>query len=1325
MANKKTTDFNELTAPSADDFMLMVDVSDTTDSKAGSSRKLKLGNLPSTNAIDARSFGAKPDAKTVKDARIANNSMALSSDSASFQASDVGKPIKIYDVTNWVYGVRGVITAYISPSQVTVSAASPVDMLSGDVMATWGTDNSPYLQAALDFAATQVETLNINVNYPIGDGIVTVALLPSALGSKYLINTPITVGRNVRLDGDAMIYNNIGNGNADTAFCIELLDGAHIGKLLLDAAHGSGIVCGTTTGDAHSKFEDIQIWTPGTDVGQQALKIQGFDYRIGNVWIKGANVAVNLNVASDVHFDTVYVMGAQTPVVANGCQNINISKLALDTNVVNGVQIDNSHHIHMNVMSFNNYDGSGGTALANGLLIGFYTGTKCSNINIDYHGVQTGGVGLNVSNAEDCTFKLKLSNAPVFSNANGILTFSAAVNYGANLSGYIDVEAIVDSTTTAYYTGTKYGNLTVRNDANISLLPGANLGIGTTSQFGNGVGVVGVKDAASAPTTNPTGGYVQYSEGGIPKFRTPTGVIDLSNISGSGGGAAPAITADNKTIVIFGSSTAAGVGSTGFTGTPNMSRNPDGTAMSPAQIAALPPLYDSAGGLITGFSAGAPLSATSWAGLLKADLVPKGYTLYAQSIGSTFTASSIQRFYYDVAPLKPKFVVLATSIWNEPGILTTPDAAIQTFLANTYTLCRMVESIGAIPIIIGQYASWKTQTASGGLPITYDYAKVLYPVLERIAPVVWDFMTPSDNGSGTWLSAALTGDYTHPTDLGHSYFYDVINETGFDQLGHNTLFPLDQPRGWWQLAAASSTAYPMTVTLDRPVKSWTIRTKVRADVYGQSKVFLSAGVGAVVNWRLRNPVTAAFTLTDSTTNADLVTSTVNPSDMKVHDLVVTYHHFTNLIKLYVDGSLIGSATPNYAKTALTDFTFGGRVDGVSSNAVSHTFADMAIWRSPLSAADIAAMYKSDRIPTASLEALATCSHAPNLSYAQNAACTTTVIKTPSVWLQATPVLRQSDIDAIASTATTAAQAACIPLTGGTVATTWNNAATAFTALAMNITDTASLPGSLLQDWQVGGISKVSIKKSGEMVINGINAGLGAGTNSTATSFGLGSLLVNTTGANSSAFGYNTLAANTTGNSNTAIGAYSLSLNTVGFQNTAVGKDTLKVSLSGNQNTAFGNSSLIANTTGSSNSANGFNALLANTTGSFNTAFGNGALSGVTTGSNNIGLGFNAGTGIAGTNYNVVLGSYTTAIATSNNIIIADGQGNLRLAIDSAGTVALQGAVKLKSYTVATVPSAATLGEGAAIFVTDASIGQTIAWSDGTNWKMPSAIVTLS
>jgi hypothetical protein len=50
--------------------------------------------------------------------------------------------------------------------------------------------------------------------------------------------------------------------------------------------------------------------------------------------------------------------------------------------------------------------------------------------------------------------------------------------------------------------------------------------------------------------------------------------------------------------------------------------------------------------------------------------------------------------------------------------------------------------------------------------------------------------------------------------------------------------------------------------------------------------------------------------------------------------------------------------------------------------------------------------------------------------------------------------------------------------------TWNSAGTVFTGIGLNVTDTASAAGSLLLDLQVGGASRVSVRKDGLINIRG-------------------------------------------------------------------------------------------------------------------------------------------------------------------------------------------------------------------------------------------------
>lgn len=61
-------------------------------------------------------------------------------------------------------------------------------------------------------------------------------------------------------------------------------------------------------------------------------------------------------------------------------------------------------------------------------------------------------------------------------------------------------------------------------DNTLAAVQGVQVGAATTS-FGGGVGVVGIANAATAPTSNPTGGGVFYAASGAPTWRDPNGNI--------------------------------------------------------------------------------------------------------------------------------------------------------------------------------------------------------------------------------------------------------------------------------------------------------------------------------------------------------------------------------------------------------------------------------------------------------------------------------------------------------------------------------------------------------------------------------------------------------------------------------------------------------------------------------------------------------------------------------------------------------------------------------------------------------------------------------
>jgi len=218
-----------------------------------------------------------------------------------------------------------------------------------------------------------------------------------------------------------------------------------------------------------------------------------------------------------------------------------------------------------------------------------------------------------------------------------------------------------------------------------------------------------------------------------------------------------------------------------------------------------------------------------------------------------------------------------------------------------------------------------------------------------------------------------------------------------------------------------------------------------------------------------------------------------------------------------------------------------------------------------------------------------------------------------------------------------------------------------------------------------------------------------------TAVGYESLYANTSSNNNTAFGTQTLTANTAGSDNTAVGTGALYRSTTGEKNTAVGSVALAYNTTGNENTATGYLALFANTTASGNTANGYQTLSSNTTGASNTAVGYNALYANTTGSNNTVVGNDSGSSITTGNYNVIIGSYTGLAAPisqtdSNWIVLSDGQGNVRQAMNATSVQSLTGAAVVYAPAPATTISAVTT-------LTNAQILPQIVVTSGTSFTL--------
>ena len=229
--------------------------------------------------------------------------------------------------------------------------------------------------------------------------------------------------------------------------------------------------------------------------------------------------------------------------------------------------------------------------------------------------------------------------------------------------------------------------------------------------------------------------------------------------------------------------------------------------------------------------------------------------------------------------------------------------------------------------------------------------------------------------------------------------------------------------------------------------------------------------------------------------------------------------------------------------------------------------------------------------------------------------------------------------------------------------------------------------------------------TGVNTIQGLTVGLGAGAVASNTVVGVSAFTSNTSGTNSTIIGNQAGAGNTTGLYNTAIGDASLYANTTGSGNTVVGQGAMYAGSGGSYNTGVGYSAGNANA-------------------SYNTSVGYSAGSG-SYGSTNTYIGKNSGSGMTSGSNNVIVGSFTGFGAPifgtgSNWIILSDGSGLVRQAIDSAGNVQIfSGAVVVYAPTPATITTTATL--------TNANLQTQIINTTGTSYTvtMPTGTTLMS
>ncbi len=384
-------------------------------------------------------------------------------------------------------------------------------------------------------------------------------------------------------------------------------------------------------------------------------------------------------------------------------------------------------------------------------------------------------------------------------------------------------------------------------------------------------------------------------------------------------------------------------------------------------------------GSSTAAGTGASDYAHSWAGLFTAAMTAKGYTVFNVSIPGDWSGQQHDRFYKDVAPLLPDFVIDAQSLLNDNFFISNASGGYDTHTAAVRAFIKMVEGIGAIPVVIGQYPN-NNFTAEH-----VSYIKSLYQEWEKLGVQTWDFWGNTADANGHYING-LTVDGAHPTNAGHQAMFDAIPLTYFDAAytKHSSETPLGA--GVW--VVNGSALRPIEVDLPSPASSWSYAYWARNTLGGTNLAWSGITQNLV---RVKNSGTSPnnyWALSDNV--GDAVLSTVNGADNTWHHIAVTYKAPTNTLTFYVDGVSIGTTTRDTLSNQ-SRFAFGGR-DDTALNANGGQLAHIAVYRSCLEPDDIVSL-ASGNIVRKSLEAYLPLSTAPApAAYVLNMADTTTRAK---------------------------------------------------------------------------------------------------------------------------------------------------------------------------------------------------------------------------------------------------------------------------------------------------------------------------------------------
>jgi hypothetical protein len=141
-----------------------------------------------------------------------------------------------------------------------------------------------------------------------------------------------------------------------------------------------------------------------------------------------------------------------------------------------------------------------------------------------FAGIELRGDRSNVSGEPGGAYVLLSQDGQIVQGTLSIIQTANGDGKGGSITGTTTNSIVLGNRVT---TGNAAANLqfSTQDVVRLTITGNGNFGFLTSTQFGGGVGVIGISNATTVPPTNPTGGGVLYVEAGALKYRGSSGTV--------------------------------------------------------------------------------------------------------------------------------------------------------------------------------------------------------------------------------------------------------------------------------------------------------------------------------------------------------------------------------------------------------------------------------------------------------------------------------------------------------------------------------------------------------------------------------------------------------------------------------------------------------------------------------------------------------------------------------------------------------------------------------------------------------------------------------